>query len=427
MKIAIVIVNVAVLMLISYRLWHVDKSSLKNFFWPALILKSIAGISLGFVYAYYYTVGDTFVYFLDGIKLAELARSDIGTYLRFLWSGDESFYVWDQLSYRQPRAMFLSKITSVSCILSGENYWIISLHFSFISFLSAWTLTKKIVEFNDDVRPAAILAFLFFPSVVFWSSGVIKESLALAALFFLCFIFLKVWLHEKPGIAQWAIAILSLWWLWNLKYYYLAIFLPVAITTLIARYLFSKLALEKLAAKVLLWMFVFLIPLLLVSILHPNFYLERFTQVVVDSYNQFLAISEPEDVIHYHSLDSSLSSIFLNAPWALFSGLFRPMLFEAQTIFQWFIALENLLLLVLVISASTRLKLLMISKHRLILFSIIVYTVVLCVFLALSTPNFGTLSRYRVGFIPFLVLVLCLENPLISRFMRSKWMRNLVR
>jgi hypothetical protein len=427
MKIAIVVVNVAVLMLLSYRLWSLDKSSLKKFFWPALILKSIAGISLGLVYAYYYTVGDTFVYFLDGIKLAELARNDIGTYLRFLWSGDESFDVWDQLWYRQPRAMFLSKVTSVSCILSGENYWIISLHFSFISFLSAWTLTKKIVEFNNDARPGAILAFLFFPSIVFWSSGLIKESIAIAALFFLCFIFLKVWMHEKPGIAQWALATLSLWWLWNLKYYYLAIFLPVAITTLIARYLYMKLAVEKLPLKALLWIFLFLIPLLLVSILHPNFYLERFTQVVVASYNDFLAISEPEDVIHYHSLNSSLLSILLNAPWALFSGLFRPMFFETHTVFQWFIALENLMLLVLVISASTRIKQLMTSKHRLILFSIIIYTVVLCVFLALSTPNFGTLSRYRVGFIPFLVLVLCLENPLISKFMSSKWIRNLVR
>ena len=427
MKIAIVVLNIGFLMFLSYRLWRKEESTHKNLFWPALILKCIAGISLGLVYVYYYHVGDTFTYFLDGIKLADVARNDIGSYLRFLWSGDESFPVWSELSYKQPRAMFLSKITSVSCILSGDNYWIISLHFSLVTFFSAWFLTKKIVAFNDDAKTAAIIAILFFPSAVFWSSGVIKESLALAGLFFLCFIFLKVWMSERLKIAEWVLLALSLWWLWNLKYYYVAIFLPVAITALVARYLYFKFAIEKLSVKVFLWLLVFIIPLLLVSILHPNFYPERFMEVVVTSNHEFLAISEPEDVIHYHSLKASPLSILRNTPWALFSGLFRPMIFEAQTIFQLFIALENFLLLILSISAMTRIKKLMTSKDRLILFSMIVYTLVLCLFLALSTPNFGTLSRYRAGFIPFLVLVLCLENPLISRLMRSKWMTNLVR
>jgi hypothetical protein len=40
----------------------------------------------------------------------------------------------------------------------------------------------------------------------------------------------------------------------------------------------------------------------------------------------------------------------------------------------------------------------------------LVYVVVLVSFLALSTPNFGTLSRYRIGALPALV-ILCL-NPL---------------
>jgi hypothetical protein len=427
MKIALVVVNVGILMFLSYNLWQKDQSRLKKIFWPALILKCIAGITLGLVYAYYYHVGDTFTYFLDGVKLADVARADMGSYIRFLWSGDESFPVWSELSYRQPRAMFLSKITSVSCIMSGDNYWIISLHFSFITFLSAWVFTKKIVTFNYDAMPAAIIAFLFFPSVVFWSSGVIKESLALAGLFFLCFSFLKVWMGERINFVEYAVAIISFWWLWNLKYYYVAIFLPVTITALIARLLYLKLAIDKLPAKVGLWMLIFTMPLLLISILHPNFYPERFMEVVVDSYYQFQAISDQNDVIHYRSLKPSAVSILQNAPWALFSGLYRPIFFEAETIFQWIIAMENFLLLILSVIAVRKIKKVMITRHRLILFSIMVYTLLLCLFLALSTPNFGTLSRYRVGFIPFFVFILCLENPLISRLMSSKWLKNLVR
>jgi hypothetical protein len=36
------------------------------------------------------------------------------------------------------------------------------------------------------------------------------------------------------------------------------------------------------------------------------------------------------------------------------------------------------------------------------------------VFLALSTPNFGTLSRYRAGFLPFFVFVIAYRNPIVE-------------
>jgi hypothetical protein len=114
-------------------------------------------------------------------------------------------------------------------------------------------------------------------------------------------------------------------------------------------------------------------------------------------------------------------------PAALFSGLFRPFVVEADTALQFLVSFENLLLVVLFTSALTNMRKLIGSKHRILLFSIIVYTVLLCTFLALSAPNFGTLSRYRVGFLPIFLLLLTIENPLINKIMTLKALRNLVR
>jgi hypothetical protein len=44
---------------------------------------------------------------------------------------------------------------------------------------------------------------------------------------------------------------------------------------------------------------------------------------------------------------------------------------------------------------------------------VITYSVLLCIFLALSTPNFGTLIRYRVGFLPFLLVLICRQSFLV--------------
>ena len=197
MRAGILVLNLAFLLFISYRIWSLEQSSLRKFFWPALVLKLIGGICLGLVYSYYYSTGDTFHYFHDGVRLASLARTDAISYFSFLWAGDESFPISSELIYKQPRAMFLSKVTSLFCLLTADNYWMIALYFSAISFFSAWFLVQKINHLFEGVQPAAILSFLFFPSVVFWSAGVIKESLAMAALFFLSFIFLKVWKREK--------------------------------------------------------------------------------------------------------------------------------------------------------------------------------------------------------------------------------------
>lgn len=416
MKLAFAVFNLFLLLFLSYRIWKREKSSLRKIFWPALILKLSAGICLGLVYSYYYTVGDTFNYFDDGVTLARLARTDLVSYTSFLWSGDASFTIWSDLLYQQPRAMFLSKITSVFCLITHDNYWIISLYFSALAFACAWSLVKKITALYPSTKKAAIIGFLFFPSVVFWSSGLIKESLAMAALFFLSILFVKSWNKEKKWkVTEGLIGLVAVWLVWNLKYYYIAVFLPVALTALLARFLMERFSIHSLPLKIGVWCFIFFIPLFVVSLLHPNFYLDRFIDVVVSSYNEFQAISDPEDLIHYNALKATPLSLVENMPWALLSGMFRPFVTEVHNVLQFLIAMENLVLLVLFLSAIIGLKKLKHTSHRMVFFSIIIYCMILCIFLALSTPNFGTLSRYRVGFLPFLVFLLTVDNPLVAK------------
>jgi hypothetical protein len=408
-------INIGFIFFIAFRIWKADNSSIRLFFWPALLLKLIAGICLGLIYKFYYTSGDTLLYFQDALKLTNLARSDLRLYLDFLWFGDESFTIWKDLSLLQSRALFMMKITSIINLLSHDNYWITTLYFSFASFLGAWFLVRVIVRFDPGILVPAVIAFLFFPSVVFWSSGLIKESLAMAALFFISMIYLKVLLREMPGVWQWIFLLFAFWILWNLKYYYLAVFLPASASSLAVSFIFSsKLRFQHWTVKFLTGLAIFFIPLVVVSFIHPNFYPERFLDVIVSNNLEFHAISNPEDLIYYTSLEPTLKSVITNAPWALFSGLFRPLPWEAGTVFQFAIAIENTILMLLIISGLTNIRKLIQSPNRIILVAIIVYTITLCVFLALSTPNFGTLSRYRVGFLPFFFLLISIENPLLA-------------
>jgi hypothetical protein len=150
--------------------------------------------------------------------------------------------------------------------------------------------------------------------------------------------------------------------------------------------------------------------------LHPNFYLNRFLDVVITNHDDFARISADKGLIHFYDLHAHWSSVILNAPWALFSGLLRPFVWEANGLMSILASLENLLIVILLISSLSRVT--RIEKHRLLLISTGTYIVLLCIFLALSTPNLGTLSRYRVGFLPFLIFIISYRNPLLVYLIR---------
>lgn len=415
----IAVANGIVLFSIAYLLWKREDALFKKVYGPALLFKLLCGIALGLLYRYYYTAGDTLGYYEDGVRLAELAHTDFSTYTEFLWKGSKKYAIWHELNFQRPRATFMSKIASVLCLLTASNYWMVSLYLSFVSFIASWYLVKQIIRIRASLVLPAVVGFLFLPSAVFWSSGLIKESIAMAALYFLATIFLKIWLREKTTIYHWLLVSLALWVLWNLKYYYLAVFLPVLATALVMKYLvMPRLKYRQWYILLPVWGIVFTLPLWVASKVHPNFYPERFLKVIVDNYQQFTLVSSPGDFIEYPSLKPEVESILLYSPKALLSGLFRPFVWETHTSFQLLVALENLVLILLFITALTKLKDSFRSEQRLLLFSTAVYVILLCIFLALSTPNYGTLSRYKTGFLSFFFLLIACNNPVINRLKR---------
>jgi hypothetical protein len=410
MKIVIAIANLIVLFLCLRLLWKQNNEPLKKLFWPSALFKCLAGLALGIVYTWYYSTGDTFQYFEDGKILADIARNTPRDYAHFLLNHNESAFL-SKLSYADARALFFVKFVSLICLITADNYWIASLYCSIFSFLGAWTLVKSVHRYMSSYSLPAIIAFLFMPSVVFWTSGLIKESLACASLFFLSALFIHVWFGARVPIWKSLLALLALWLLWALKYYYAAVFVPVAFTFLLYKFWFVHLVKPKtVIAQVFLLLFLFIFPLLLFSFTHANFYYQVFLEVIVSNSQVYSQYSAPNDIIHYYNLKPEVLSVLLNSPIALFSGLFRPFISEAGNLVQAIAALENLIILGLTIWCLMRMQKMSVGPHFTLMLAAALYIILLCIFLTLSTPNFGTLSRYRVGYLPYFVLLLLSEE-----------------
>lgn len=405
-KVIVVILNLVLLFAILWPMWK-RQDVLRQFYWPALLFKVCCGILLGLLYTYYYSTGDTFSFFQDGSLLSGLARNDFGEYIRFLWSGDESFAMWSQLNYPQPRSVFFAKIISVINLLTLDNYWVALLYFSVISFFGALFLSRRIVAYFPDAVYPTVVAFLFFPSVVFWSSGIIKEAVALAGIYFLSGIFLSAWHRQKLSLSEWVLLLLSAWWVWKLKYFYLAIFFPIALATLVIKiFVIDFFLVRKLGLQLLIWFLLFGTGVLLISFLHPNFRFDYLPEVIVMNNQEYTDNSSPDNLVHFKDLEPNFYSIAKHAPKALFSGIFRPGFWEADTTLKWLAGLENLGLSILIVLSIARWRKITCGQYRLLTFAVLLYIGLLGVFLTLATPNLGTLVRHRIGFMPFLVFVL---------------------
>lgn len=391
--------------------WHENKSKL---YWSAFICHFIAAIALGLLYQHYYSASDTWNFFTQASKLANLAKMDLSSYLKLLVNFD-----WDQRPYfttHDFRSIVFVKIVSLFCLLGANNYWVCAGYFALLSFGASWFLFRKVKTYFKESTHTASIAFLFFPSVVFWSSGIVKETFALAALYLLTGIFLQFYYDKKIDKLILILTLFASAVLWTLKYYWAGVFFISAISALALQFLLLKrIVKKKLIAVCYILSFVFIG--VFVSFLHPNFYLHRFLEVLVWNHDAFVEFSNGNNLIHYYQLEATVGSIIINSPWALLSGIFRPVIGEGQSVFGLIASVENLIILVLFISFVWSLRK-QDQPITILGLGVISYCAVLCIFLALSTPNLGTLSRYRVGFMPFLVFMLAYRNPLLDKVIK---------
>ncbi|MEL7001442.1 MAG: hypothetical protein AAFN93_01775 [Bacteroidota bacterium] len=411
--------NILSLSLFSALIWllykHYKDHPMQSAMFVGMFLKVSSGLLLGVLYLHYYPSGDTWTYFSEATKLSELARGDVGSYLSALM--DSQGRPLAMQFYNQPRALFFVKILSAVCLLTYDNYWLSSVYFSLFSFSGLWVLANVLIRINNN-KTAALIAFILFPSVLFWSSGILKESIAIGSLAFLTASILQ-YSHrlKRLGVIWLLLDVLLIYLLWRTKYYYAGIFLlaviPLILTFVIKHWLSEMLSSAR--AQILLFITLSLVTLIGVSMLHPNFYFSRIIKVIVDNHDLMVANSAYMDIIHFDELSTSISSILKNTPLAFVSGLFRPFVGESTAPLKILIGLENLVLLFLLITSFFYFPKNISDEARIYLFALILYVVIMAILLALSTPNFGTLTRYKVGFLPYLVYIISVENGLVKR------------
>ncbi len=434
----IFLVGLAVSLKQKYR-----QEPLSYIFIPGLLLKLSAGAAYNWLYLVYYgNIGDSLNYFYDACKLSALARVDFFLFLEVFFQNKyvpelEPFMLGNL--WEVSRNFTTVKLVSIFNLLTGDNFWISGFYFSFLSFWGMWLAANELSKRYPSSLYAAAFAFLCFPSMLLFSSGLTKESLAMAALCFLVARLLAYQNSEKKTwgyhISSFLLVVVCVWTLNLVRFYYLIALAICVGTLLISQQIFKILSRLKipLIAKASILLCIVLGLLALAATSNELLYLNNFFWTIVQSHNLSYIFSEPENLIHYTTwggggyitLDITFSSILPNVPMAFVSALFRPFIWEVGTDkLKIIYGLENTFMLLLSIWAvvdftnkvyQRRFQIQQIDA--LLLLTVVMYLVVLLSITALATPNLGSLARYRVGAYPFFVYLVALP---LSSYLHKK-------
>ncbi len=385
--------NIVFLGTIVFLLYKNTRTELSTFtFTTALVLRILAGIATGLIFYKLYPGGDSFGFF--NTALVALEENSY-------WSIISGNFETERYS-NQPRVIFFIQILSGVVHLSGDSYWISIFYFSLISFVASIYFVVQFNRIFPTYKKLTYICFLYLPSVLFWSSGILKDTISYSAFIIAIVLALKFYKEDKFKFWEIALGAVSLLVLFKIKHYLLIIYLMFA-GIVISIYFFKKL---NGALRWSLSISTVIVFLVLTQFVHPYLTVSRIPQTIFDNNQTITSRTRIENQLDILVTEPSWKSVLHEVPKSAYTGLFRPTIFDKTPIVGIGHKIENFIL----VSLGFFTLLILIKRKPEINWELILPAVfcigVLATLMAMTTPNLGTLVRYRNAYLPFLFLLL---------------------
>ncbi|HEX8515663.1 MAG TPA: hypothetical protein VF868_05640 [Bacteroidia bacterium] len=390
---------------------------LYKWYTKGLMVKLLGAVLICLIYQFYYKGGDTTNYYETTRTIANLLNKDY-TYFFDVLAGDnsqENYNYFDSgtgypVYWKDGKALFVARLFVPLYFISCGSFIVMSLVLSWICYTGIWRMFLLFNEQFPNMEKQFAIAFLFMPSVFFWGSGLLKDTITLSAVGWYTYHFYFFFIKKKYKLSSAAFIFISAYLLIAIKPYILFALLPGSIIWL------SNERLKRVQSKVLR------------SLAAPFF-------ISIGVGLGFLILSQMGEVLGVYSIDNvldkavesnldqkqayyggnsfdigdfdaTLTGVMSKAHLAIAATLFRPYLWDAKNPVMVISALENTYILLLTLFLLIRLKFFgffdLVGKNPLLLFSIL-FSVFFAFSVGLATSNFGSLVRLKIPCIPFYI------------------------
>ena len=398
----------------------VDKE-MRRFFIMGYTVKIVGAISFGLIFQFIYGYGDTFFYF-DGAGIArEAFLEHLNMYFQILFQKMDNYsdpytyhYAYRMPYYGDKSSFAICQIGSVFSILSFHTYTINCLFFALLSFAGSWQMYRAWADIYPVLKKQIGWAIFFIPSIFFWASGVVKDSITFTALTFAFATFHFGIIRRRKIYINIFIFLVCCYMLYSIKLYILLCFIPACGWWFYSQYT------RQIKSNFLKAVFA---PILLV--LGGGLALYTFSNLIQGTEYDLNRVARrafiTADWIHQMSdqgsaydigidqMDGTMGSMLKLYPKGIFITLFRPFIWEMKNFNMLLAGLENLVLLFLTIQVIKSQKWVTIVKRirtEQMVVVCLIFTMFFSGIVGIVSSNFGTLVRYRIPILPFYTIAL---------------------
>ncbi len=406
--------------------------------------KVLGSIFISCIYEFYYGGGDMDGYTLGARGIYDAFNYNLETFWQIITFNPEKFKT-EYYNYRQFRTMvstgyvrFMAtkhfynlaelntiKVYGILALFCFDTFTTLAMFISMFTFSASWKLFVSLNEKYPGYEKQLAIACLFIPSIVVWSSGVLKDPITYGCLIYLVVFFFDFIKSYKITMSRFLAALVFFYFILTIKPYILLCAMPALFLYLLIGYV------EKIKYGILK---VLLFPTLAVVFFFTLGYMSTALSDQLGKYALENVNNTLQSFQTWHEAEAEMSGgsgytlgdmsdlspigILKKFPLAVNVTFFRPYIFEARKPIIMLGALESLFFLLITIRVLYRVGILNTARIMVsdpfITFCIF-YALIFGFAVGISSYNFGALTRYKIPCMSFYLLAFMLTEYTYKR------------
>ena len=394
---------------------NLDKKQ-KRLFTVTFILKSFCALFMTALSVYYWGLSDNTAYYLESKNILKLIRTDFSN-IQYLFQSVEPYNEKIRLDNELSSTVsslgiesnfLIIKLTTLLYPFALGRYLIINLFFSVIATVGQFKFFLVLSKRYPHIKKNVAVAIFFMPSVLLYSSFMNKETICVACMGFAFYNFFQL-MNKKSRVIHTLLLLINLYFVFTLKIYVLVCFFVAILLVYLIKTIRGFVQ-----GSVLSKIFVTGVLVGVALLLFTN--LSYFDSFIVDaaktsnSFQEQYNYIDEATTIEFGEVETSFSGLVKKIPLGIYTTYFRPQLWEVNKPIILFSALEAFVVFLIALLA-------IISRRKYIgpllrqdMFACICFYYVLIFgsVVGLTTFNFGSLIRYKIPGVPFLMMFIFL-------------------
>lgn len=369
------------------------------------LIKSFSGVVFALVYLYYYHGGDTSEYFRSASSLNEILLEKPTLYFRLIFLDSQHatpliHSAHKVIIYSQTdEEWFMVRLISPLLFLGFNSYLGITMIMSFLSFTGSFKLFQLMNKLIPGHLSLNFAVNFLIPTTLFWSSGLLKDTVTFACFAYLSYLFYVIFFERKLRWYYFPVIIFGSLIILQLKSY---IIISFSVWILFALILLAFKSIHITALRYSIG------TLIAALIFFAGYFSVSYIVAHNSEYNSENLFSKIRGFHSWHSqlggssydlgeVEYTEVGLLKKAPAAINVTFFRPYFWEAQSPLVLLSSLESsaMFLLTLYTLWKTRLRFFRIVFGHPYIAGMLLFCLFFAFSIGITSYNFGALSRFK--------------------------------